>query len=90
MANLLSVNLRFLEENFRELDAPNLFVNLWTYNCFKMHKPCIICDTYFRFCEKILKERWCDDWGNFDSVVEKIKNCDGTFININNYSKAIK
>ena len=73
MANSLSANLRFSEEDFRELDASDLFINLWTHNYYKKHKPCLACDTYSRFCKKILKERWCDDWGNFDLVVEKIK-----------------
>ena len=83
-------NLRFSEESFRELNAPDLFINLWIYNYFKEHKPCISCNTYFRFCEKILKERWCDHWGNFELVVEKIKNTDKTFININKYSSLTK
>ena len=90
MANSLSANLKFSEEDFRELDASDLFINLWTFNYYKKLEPCITCDTYSRFCKKILKERWCDDWGNFDLVVEKIKKTDQTFININYYSESNK
>ena len=72
-----------------ELDAPDLFINLWSYNYYKKNKPSFACDTYSRYCEEILKEIWREEWGNFDSV-EKIKNCDQDFININNYSTATK
>ena len=91
MANVLSkeTDLRFNKQSFRELDAPDLFVNLWSNNYCKKHKPCFACDTYSQYCEEILKEIWREEWGNFDSV-EKIKNCDQDFININNYSTATK
>ena len=92
MAKVLSkeANLKFTKESFRELDVPDLFINLWTYNYFEKHKPCIACDTYSRYCEEILKEIWCSDWGNFDLVVERLKKCNQAFININNYSSSAK
>ena len=39
MANLKEANLMFSEEDFREVDAADLFINLWTYNYFKKHLP---------------------------------------------------
>ena len=89
-ANSKEANLLFSEEDFRELDAADLFINLGTYNYFKKHLPCTSCNAYSHFCEKILKERWCDEWGNFDSVMEKIKKTDKSLINVNNYSTATK
>ena len=89
MANLLSKesDLKFNKQTFRELSAPNNFINLWNYNYFEKHKPCFTCDMYSKYCEEVLKEVWCNDWGDFDFVMEKIKNCDKGFINLNNYSK---
>ena len=84
------VNLKFSKESFREQSAPDNFINLWKYNYFVNHKPCIACDTYSRYCEEVLKEVRCDDWGKFDFVIEKIKKCDSDFININNYSESNK
>ena len=34
----------------------------------------------------MLKEEWRDGWGDFDFVFGKIKNCDISFFNLNNYS----
>ena len=92
MANLLSKesDLKFNKQTFRELSAPNNFINLWNYNYFEKHKPCFTCDMYSKYCEEVLKEVWCNDWGDFDFVMEKIKNCDKGFINLNNYSKGNK
>ena len=84
------VNLKFSKESFREHSAPDNFINLWTYNYFVNHKPCISCDIYSRYCEEVLKEVWYNNWGKFDFVIEKIKNCDSNFININNYSELKK
>ena len=44
----------------------------------------------FAVLRSVLKEVWCNDWGDFDFVVGKIKSCDKTFINMNNYSEANK
>ena len=84
------VNLKFSKESFRQHSASDNFINLWTYNYFVNHKPCITCETYSRYCEEVLKEVWCDEWGKFDFVIEKIKNCDSNFININKYSDSNK
>ena len=91
MGNLSKeANLNFTKENFMELDALDLLIILWTYNHFEKQKPCLACDTYSRYCEEVLKEIWCEDWGNFDLVVERLKKFDETFININNYSECTK
>lgn len=92
MANVSSKesDLKFNKQAFRKLSAPNNFMNLWLYNFFEKHKPCFTCDTYSKYCEEVLKEVWCADWGDYDFVVEKIKNCDENFVNINNYSEINK
>ena len=92
MANLLSKesNLKFNKQTFRELSAPYNFINLWIYTYFEKHKPCFTCDTYSKYREEVLKEVWCNDWGDFDFVVKKIKNCDKSFINLHNYSEGNK
>ena len=92
MDNVVSkeADLKFNKQSLRELSAPNNFINLWLYNYFDMHKPCFTCYTYSQYCKDVLKEVWCNDWGDFDFVVGKIKSCDKTFINMNNYSEANK
>ena len=92
MGNTLSkeAELKFNEETLRDLDIPDLFVNVWLYNYFFKHKPCLACDTFSYLCEKNLKEKWSEDWGEYDFEIGKFKKCDSTFINISNYSNANK
>ena len=81
-----SKTLRFNSKDFEELDSPNLFINLWTYNSFDKHKPCVVCDTYSDYCEEILRWRWQKEWGDCDFVIDEIKKCDENFLNISNFS----
>ena len=84
MANSLS-KLKFSYEDFRGLDAPELFINLWTYNYVNDHMPCLACESYSNYCEKALKEIWRFAWGDLETVVGKIKKCDKNFIDISNF-----
>ena len=88
MANSLSkeMKLKFSIEDVREQDVPENIINLWTYNYATQYHPCYACETYGGFCEKILQERWCSEWGHFNYVIEKIKKCDKNFIDISNFS----
>ena len=33
-----------------------------------------------------MEERWKEEWGDFNNVIEKLKKDGAEFININNYS----
>ena len=92
MANNSSeeIKLVFTIEDVWEQDIPNNIINLWVYNYVTNHLPCRACAIYRGFCETILREQWCPDYGNVDFVIEKIKNCDKNFINIMNFSSATK
>ena len=86
----MSSNLRFNKQTFKELSVPDNFLNLWIYNYFVKHKPCVTCDTYSKYCEEVLKEQWCNDWGDYDFVIGKIKSCDKTFIDFGLFSESNK
>ena len=83
-------DLKFTKQNFRESSVPDNILNIWIYNYFDKHKPCFTCDVYPKYCEEVLKEEWRDDWGDFDFVIGKIKNCDKSFIDLNRYSEITK
>ena len=57
-ANALSkeANLKFNKQTFRELAAPDNFLNLWIYSYFDKHKTCFTCDIYSKYCEEVLKK----------------------------------
>ena len=81
-----SENLKFSSKDFQELDSPNLFTNLWIYNYFNKHKPCVTCDTYSDYCEEILRSRWEPLLAHCDFVIDKIKKCDENFFKFSNIS----
>ena len=81
-------NLRFNKQSFKELSVPDNFLDLWIYNYFVKHKPCATCDTYSKYCEEVLKEQWCKDWGDYDFVIRKIKSCNKTFIDLGLFSES--
>ena len=89
MANTLSreIPLKFTKNDFREMDTPNLLINIWTYNYYKPHcQNCNACKIYTEWNVQILAERWKEEWGDMNNVVEKLNKNDKDFININNYS----
>ena len=84
---LREIPLKFTKNDFREMDTPNLLINVWTYNYYKPHcQNCNACKIYTEWNVEILAERWKEEWGDMNNVVEKLKKNDKDFININNYS----
>ena len=69
-----SKTLKFNSKDFEELDTPNLFINLWTYNYFDKHKPCVACDTYSDYCEKILRSSGKNNGAIVILLLTKLKN----------------
>ena len=81
--------LKFSFKSFEELDAPNLFINVWSYSDYlKKHTNCKICEIYRNYCVEILKRRWLPEWGNFNKIMSKILKNNKYFINISKYSSA--
>ena len=85
---LREIPLKFTKNDFREMDTPNLLINVWTYNYYKPHcQNCNACKIYADWNVEILAERWKEEWGNMNNAVEKLKKNDKDFVNINNYSE---
>ena len=83
--------LKFNLESFKELDAPDLIINVWSYSDFlKTHQNCCICKKYRDYSIKALKEKWEVEWGNFDHIMNKFKKNDRNFINISKYSSVTR
>ena len=85
---------KFKFEDFKILDTGDLFINTWSYsNNLKNNrkKNCKLCKIYRYYCYQILKERWEDEWGNFDQIMKKIYNNDtDNFIDLSEYSSSQK
>ena len=81
--------LKFNLEAFRELCAPDLIINIWSYSSEPVHKStCTVCKTYYDYCMQALREKWKAEWGDFEFANNKFKKCDKSFIDIGQYSSA--
>ena len=88
-SNNLSKPLRFSLATFQDLPAPDLIINIWSYNWSK-HLPCSACNQYSEWCKIALKKKWRPEWGDFHCAVEKLKKQDEDFINVDNFSNLTK
>ena len=85
MASTLKFNL----DSFRELDAPNLIINAWSYSDhLSRHKNCTVCKTYLEYNLKALKGKWRREWGDFNYIMSKITKNDRVFLDVSKYSSA--
>ena len=63
-------DLKFSLNSFRQLDLPNLLINVWDY----VNKPnCPICKQYQKWCISAAKEKWKDSYIEFDFVIGCLK-----------------
>ena len=85
----MSSTLKFNLESFKELDAPDLIINVWSYSDhLKSHQNCRVCKTYREYSLKALEKKWSNNWGNFDYVVSRITRNDKNFLDVSKYSSA--
>ena len=63
-------NYKFLVESFRQLDLPNLLINIWSY----ANKPvCPMCNQYQKYCIQAAKEQWLSSFIDLDFVIQNLK-----------------
>ena len=72
-------------KDFRDLDSPNLIIQIYSYNNPKQWLKCSVCDIISEFYKIALKEKWEEEWGDFDFVVEKLEKNDRSFICVGIY-----
>ena len=59
-------DLKLSSNSFRQLDLPNLLINIWDY----AYKPnCPICKQYRKWCITAAKEQWGNLFIDFDFVI---------------------
>ena len=83
-----STTLKFNAESFKELDAPNLIINLWSYSDYLKKNDCEICRKYCDLSLNALSEKWQKDWGPFNYIMSKVKKNDRLFLNVGKYPSA--
>ena len=82
-------DLRFNLDTFRELGAPDLIINIWTYNNEPVHQPARLAyKNYCKYCIQALREKCEEEWGDFEFAVGKFKTCHKSFLDIGQFSSA--
>ena len=73
MLDIFEKALKFTKNHFQQQNTPDLIINIWTYNYYKPYcKTCQACKIYSKWCEEVLEERWKEEWGDKNIVIEKI------------------
>ena len=65
-----ATDLKFSLNSFRQLDLPNLLINIWDY-ADRPDDP--ICKQYQKWCITAAKEQWQDTFIDFDFVITALK-----------------
>ena len=66
------VQLKFSLDLFRQIDLPNLLINIWDY-ADKKHSDCSVCKQYSEWCVMIAKEKWTRFLKDFDFAIGNMK-----------------
>ena len=62
--------MKFSLNSFRQLDLPNLLINIWDY----ADKPnCPICKQYQKWCITAANEQWEKEFIDFDFAINTLK-----------------
>ena len=72
-------------KDFRDLHSPNLIIQIYSSNDPKQWSKCSVCDIISEFYKIVLNEKWREEWGDFDFVVEKLVKNDRSFICVGTY-----
>ena len=67
----MSPKSNFSLDSFRQLDLPNLLINIWSYSD-PDHADCSICKQYKIWCITAAKEQWCDFFYDFHKVLTNL------------------
>lgn len=77
--------------HFQQLDAADLIINIWLYNQNKEHLAiCPICKRYTDLSIQALRDKWEEDWGDFEYLVKKLVKTNKQYINLGAYSSETK
>ena len=72
---------------FDQFDAAELVIYIWNT---EHRDSCATCQKYSQLSVKALKNRWQEDWGDFDYLVKKLLQKDELFIDPSKYSTETK
>ena len=81
--------MKFSLADFRELDLPNLLINIWTFSDYT-HKNCFACNQYCQWCIVAASEKWSPDFKDFDYVINNIKIQNVSWFDVGKLSSAAK
>ena len=81
------MSLKFSKQSFRELELPDLLLNVW---CYADQPNDLICVQYQQWCVEVVKGRWRSQYLDFDYAIENLGKPNKKFYNFCNISSADK
>ena len=65
--------MKFLLSTSRQLDLPNLLIDVWSYSEGCNTKDCLICPQYLEWSIQAAKEKWSPDFKDFNYIIDNLK-----------------
>ena len=82
--------LKFSLDTFRQHDIPKLLINIWDYAYHIKEKGCNVCQTYQGWCMIAAKEKWADQFIDFDFVINNLQAQNKNWVDFVKFSTATK
>ena len=81
--------MKFKFDDFKELDIPNLMINVWSYSeTIKNKKGCVVSEKYRSWCIRALHEKWLDSYIDINFVVYELISLDEKWFDCGKVSHA--
>ena len=82
--------LKFSLDTFCQHDLPNLLINIWDYAYHINEKSCIVCQTYQGWCIVAAREKWLDQFINFDFIINNLQKQNRNWVDFDTFSSATR
>ena len=84
--------LKFSIESFRELDLPELLINIWSYanHIINKHDSCEICEIYIEYCITTVKGKWSGFYIDFDFNINNLRKRNRNWVDFGKFSTETK
>ena len=82
--------LNFSLSDFRQDDLPNLLIDIWHYAYCIKETGCNVCQTYQDYCIVASREKWKDEFIDFDFAFDNLQKQNTNWVNFDNFSLATR
>ena len=80
----------FSLSTFRQLDLPDLLIDVWSYSELCNTKSCSICPQYLEWSIQAAKQKWSLDFKDFNYIIDNLKKRNKNWFDVSKLSPETK